>query len=144
MAKLCCPYLHSFGHTPRPPASRTVTICPRGRSGIECRPVQRVQRPGVRVLPWYLPALVFWRGLPCCLYRVAVPGALGLGSPPAGYTGSAGGGVGHARDKIFQRKRRFSWVVSQTTHPTLTNQTPSDCASLQKFRKKQKDPLRSH
>ena len=67
----------------------------------------------------------------------------GLWSPPAGYTGSAGGGAGHARDKIFQRKRRFSGVALQTTNPTFTNQNPSDCASLQKFQKIQKDPFRS-
>lgn len=67
----------------------------------------------------------------------------GLWSPPAGYTGSAGGGAGHARDKIFQRKRRFSGVALQTTNPTFTNPNPSDCASLQKFRKIQKDPFRS-
>ena len=35
----------------------------------------------------------------------------GLGSLPAGYIGSAGGGAGHARDKIFQRKRRFLGFV---------------------------------
>lgn len=67
----------------------------------------------------------------------------GLGSPPAGYTGRAGGGVGHTRDKIFQRKRRFQGGVSQTTHPTFTNRNPSDCASLQNFRKIQKDPFRN-
>ena len=29
------------------------------------------------------------------------------------------------------------------THPTFTNPNPSDCASLQKFQKIQKDPFRS-
>lgn len=67
----------------------------------------------------------------------------GWGSPPEGYTRSAGGGVGHARDKIFQRKRRFSGVVSQTTHPILTKRNVCHCASLQKFQKIQKDPFRS-
>ena len=66
-------------------------------------------------LPW------FWHGLPCCLCCAVCPDALGLGSPPAGYTGSSGGGVGHARDKIFQRKRRFSWFVLLT--PTSSSQT---------------------
>nr|DAU44159.1 MAG TPA: hypothetical protein [Caudoviricetes sp.] len=53
----------------------------RGRSGTECRPVQRVQRPDVCVVPCVVcPGICppwFWRGLPCCRCRVAVPGALG-------------------------------------------------------------------
>lgn len=82
MAKLCCPYLHSFGHaaTPSspPPPSRSAR---RGLSGIGCRPVQRVQQPGVCVVP-------------CmgCLAVCAVQSARvrwGLGSPPAGYTAAA-------------------------------------------------------
>lgn len=51
MVKLCCPYLHSFGHIPRPPAFRRRPDRPAWRSGIECRPVQRVQRLGVCVVP---------------------------------------------------------------------------------------------
>nr|DAD76637.1 MAG TPA: hypothetical protein [Siphoviridae sp. ctOVO10]DAP46489.1 MAG TPA: hypothetical protein [Caudoviricetes sp.] len=47
----------------------------------------------------------------------------GLGSPPAGYTGSTGGGVGHARDKIFQRKRRFLVPISPTPTPSSQNET---------------------
>lgn len=47
----------------------------------------------------------------------------GLGSPPAGYTGIAGGGVGHARDKIFQRKRRFSGFVLPTPTPPSQNKS---------------------
>ena len=46
-----------------------------------------------------------------------------LGSPPAGYTGSAGGGVGHARDKIFQRKRRFQGFALPTPTPPSQNET---------------------
>lgn len=46
-------------HAPRPPAPPPYRSPPRGLSGIECRPVQRVQRPGVcralHGLPWYLP-----------------------------------------------------------------------------------------
>ena len=41
-----------------PPPSQSAR---RGLSGIECRPVQRVQRPGVCAPPWFL------HGLQCCL-----------------------------------------------------------------------------
>jgi hypothetical protein len=37
--------------------------------------------------------------------------------------GRAGGGVGHARDKIFQRKRRFLWFVLPTPTPPSQNET---------------------
>jgi len=30
-----------------------------------------------------------WHGLPCCLCCAVCPGALGLGSPPAGYIAAA-------------------------------------------------------
>lgn len=66
---------------------------PRAVSGIECRPVQRVQRPGacraLRGLPWYLPRP--GSGTACATacavqsFRVR----WGLGSPPAGHTAAA-------------------------------------------------------
>nr|DAU19849.1 MAG TPA: hypothetical protein [Caudoviricetes sp.] len=37
-------------------------------------------------------------------------------------------------------KKAFFSVHLANTHPTFTKQNPSDCASLQKFRKIQKDP----
>lgn len=47
----------------------------RGLSGIECRSVQRVQRPGVCVGAWRgMPCI--WHGLPCCLFCAVYPGAL--------------------------------------------------------------------
>jgi hypothetical protein len=50
--------------------------------------VQRVQHPGVCVGAWRgLPCI--WHGLRCCLSCAVRPGALGLGSPPAGYTAAA-------------------------------------------------------
>lgn len=57
----------------RPPPVRST---PRGLSGIECRPVQRVQRPGVCVGAW--------RGFPCYLCAAVVPGALGAGVSTGG------------------------------------------------------------
>lgn len=128
----------------RPPPVRSTR---RGLSGIGCRRVQRVQRPGVcralHGLPWYLPRPGSGTACPAACDVQAVRVRWGLGSPPAGYIGSAGGGAGHARDKIFQRKRRFSGVVLPTHTPTSTKRNLSDCASLQKFQKIQKDPFRS-
>ena len=71
---------------------------------------QRAQRPGVCVCAW--------RGLPCRLCRVAVPGTLEwAGMHRQGIQGAPGGGAGHARDKIFQRKRRFSGFLLLTPTP---------------------------
>lgn len=61
-----------------PPA---VPICPAWVvPGIECGPVQRVQRPGVCALPCVVcPGICppwFWHGLRCSLSCSAVPGAL--------------------------------------------------------------------
>lgn len=85
---------------------------------------------------------VFWHGLPCCLSCAVVPGALGLVSPPLGYIGRTGGGVVDT-SRRKNSKKAFFGVRAANTHPTFTNQNPSDCASLQKFRKIQKDPFRS-
>ena len=67
-------------------------------------------------------------GAACAVQSVRV--RWGLGSPPAGYTAAA-------------QPRPVSLPTTEKikkTHPTFTNQNPSDCASLQKFRKIQKDP----
>nr|DAR83579.1 MAG TPA: hypothetical protein [Caudoviricetes sp.] len=42
-----------------------------------------------------------------------------------------------------QNKKGVFGVPLTNTHPTFTNPNPSDCASLQKFRKIQKGPSRS-
>lgn len=129
------PALQRPAHCPIAPAR---PVWYRVQAGAACPASGRVCL-ALRGLPWYLPALVLARPALLPVMR-SLFGCAGWGrEPPAGYTGSAVGGAGHARDKIFQRKRRFSGVVLQTTHPTFTNQNPSDCASLQKFRKIQKD-----
>lgn len=85
-----CSVSDTFHAIQRPAQSRSAR---RGRSGIECRPVQRVQRPGVCAAPCVVcPGICppwFWHGLPCLLLCAVVPGALGLGSPPAGYIAAA-------------------------------------------------------
>lgn len=96
-------------------------------------------------------ACVSVRGVVCLAFGTGCPAACavqsvrvcwGLGSPPAGYTGSAGGWV---VDSLRRKnsKKAFSGGCAANTHPTFTNQNPSDCASLQKFQKIQKDPFRS-
>ena len=72
---------HCAGSPPPPPAS--VPIATRGLSGIGCRPAQRVQRPGVRVVPCMVCPCI-WHGLPCCLCCAVVPGALGAGVSTGG------------------------------------------------------------
>lgn len=93
MVKLRCPYLHSFGHTPRSPASCTVPICQA------------------------------WAVCPCILARSALlpvlcsrSGCAGVGGgAPAGYTGNAGGGAGESR---HHRKNKKG---SKITPPPIVN-----------------------
>lgn len=114
----------------------------RGLSGIECRPVQRVQRPGVCVGAW--------RGLPCIWARIALLPVVCSRSGCAGVQGGHRRGiwdepvVGWSTPRVEKiKKRRFFGVRVANTHPTFTKRNLSDCASLQIFRKIQKDPFRS-
>lgn len=109
----------------RPPASRTVTICPRGLSGIECRSAQRVQRFGVCVVPCVVcPA--------ACAVQSAWVRWSGQGSP-----------AGHIAAAQPLPVSLSTTEKIKKTHPTFTKRNLSDCASLQIFRKIQKDPSRS-
>nr|DAJ02911.1 MAG TPA: hypothetical protein [Caudoviricetes sp.] len=94
--------------------------------------MQRVQCPGVCVGAWRgLPCI--WHGLPCCPCCAVCPGALGLGSPPAGYVAAA-----QPCPVSLSTTEKI-----KKTHPTFTKRHLSDCASLQKFPKIQKDPFRN-
>lgn len=107
--------------------SAAVPIAPRGLSGIECRPVQRVQCPGVCVGAWRgLPCI--WHGLPCCLCCAVCPGALGLGSPPAGYIAAA-------------QPRPVSLSTTEKIKKAQKI-TPPPIANLKNFPQKQKDPYK--
>nr|DAW07981.1 MAG TPA: hypothetical protein [Caudoviricetes sp.] len=63
MVKLRCPNLLSFGRTPRPPASRTVTICPAWAVWY------RVQTGAARPASWHvclaLHSLPWFSGTAC-------------------------------------------------------------------------------
>ena len=79
--------------------------------------------------PMLLPVL-------CSLSGCAGGWGLHLG----GYTGSAEGGAGHARDKIFQRKRRFR--DSSCQHPPyLYKSKPIRLCKSPKIPKNTKRPL---
>ena len=115
----------------RPPVSRAGTIARRGLSGIECRPVQRVQRPGVcralHGLPWYLPALVLARSaLPLVACRRS--GCAGVQGAPAGY-------VAAAQPRPVSLSTTEKIKKAQKKHPTPYCQS-------QKFRKNKKDPYK--
>ena len=74
--------------TPAPPSFRSTR---RGLSGIECRPVQRVQRPGVCAVCAVSCVVCLASGTACAAAcRVqSVRVRWGLGSPPAGYIAAA-------------------------------------------------------
>lgn len=127
---------HALQHTPPLRSTR------RGSSGIECRPVQRVQRPGCG-LPWYLPALVLAQLALLPVMCTGRPGARwGWGLHLWGIWGEPGGGVVDTSRRKNSKKAFFEVCVANT-HPTFTKRNPSDCAILQKFQKIQKDPFRS-
>lgn len=66
----------------------------------------------------------------------------GLGLHLWGIWGEPGVGQVMPAIKFFKEKGVFG-VPLANTHPTFTNQNPSNCAILQKFQKIQKDPFRS-
>ena len=117
---------------PRPPASSTVTICPRGLSGIECRPVQCVQRLGGG-MPWHLSALVLAR--PALLPVVRSPSgcAGGWGLHLWGIWGESGVGWSIPRVEKIQ-KRRFSFLPT----PSFLRKTPPPPLSISKISRKNK------
>ena len=94
------------------------------------------------VCPGTCPALVLARPalLPVLFSRSGCAGGCGLHR--RGIWGEPGVGQVMPAIKFFKEKGVFGVFLSNT-HPTFTNQNPSDCASLQKFRKTQKGPSRS-
>ena len=127
--------VHFAGHIASPPAPPLSRSTRHGLSGIGCRPVQRVQRPGVRA------------GVPCLAWsalHLARPALLPVVCSPSG---CAGGGMGAPAGYIAAAQPRPVGLPTtekiKKTHPILTKRNVCHCASLQKFRKIQKDPFRS-
>jgi hypothetical protein len=69
-----------------------------------------------------------WHGLPCCLCCAVCPGALGLGSPPAGYIASA-------------QPRPVSLSTTEKIKKTQKI-IPTPITNLKNFPQKQKDPYK--
>ena len=108
----------------------------RGLSGIECRPVQRVQRLGGG-MPWYLSALVLARPalLPVMCRPSGCAGA--LGSPPAGYIAAT-----QPRPVSSAKNLQNKKGVSPSYHPLFSAQnTPTPIANLKNSAAKTKRPL---
>lgn len=124
----------------RPPVSRAGTIARRGLSGIECRPVQRVQRPGVcralHGLPWYLPALVLARPALLPVVRSHSGCAWGWGLHLWGIWGEPGVGV-VSRSNSETHKKAFS----PCQPPLSCAKHPTPIAKSSKFPAKTKRPL---
>ena len=118
--------LHTFQ---RPPTSCSA---PRGLSGIGCRPVQRVQCPGVRGLP------CIWHGLRCCLSCSVRLGALGLGSPPAGYIAATQPRPVSSAKNLQNKKG----VFLACPPPLFCENHPTPIANLKNSAQKQKDPYK--
>lgn len=114
--------------SPAPPPSRS---SPRGLSGIECRPVQRVQRPGVCAGAWstLLPVVCSPSGR-----------AGGLGYPPAGHTAATQPRPVSAAIKFFKEKGVFQ--RSSCQHPPhLYKSKPIRLCKSPKIPKITKRPL---
>lgn len=115
---------------PAPPAPASGTICPRGRSGIECRPVQRVRHPGVCVVP----CMVCAAACRVPLLRVC----WGRGLHLWGIWGEPG--VGWSTPLVEKiQKRHFPCLPT----PSFLHKSPTPQLSISKIpRKNKKDPYK--
>lgn len=84
------------------------------------------------------------RGVACLASGTACPAACDVQAVRVrwGHPGGIGpeARVGAVSPVSSDQNKKGAFIAN--THPTFTNQNPSDCASLQIFRKKQKDPFR--
>lgn len=121
----------------RPPPVRSTR---HGLSGIECRPVQRVQRLGGG-LHWYLSRPGFGTACHAACAVQSVRVRCGLGSPPLGYMGRAGGGVVSRSISEAQEKGGFWGFVLPTPTPPLQNDTHPIVQVSKNFPKYKKTPF---
>lgn len=114
----------------------------RGLSGVECRPVQRVQRLGVcrslHGLPWYLPRPGSGTACPAACAVQSVRVRWGLGSPPLGYMGRAGGGV----VDTSRRKNSKKALSLPTTLSFFAQNAPPLSSTPKISRKNKKTPTK--
>ena len=126
----CAVHICTVSDTPStPPPLRSAR---RGLSGIECRPVQRVQRLGGG-MPWYLSALVLARPalLPVMCRPSGCAGA--LGSPPAGYIAAT-----QPRPVSSAKNLQNKKGVSPSYRPLFSAQNTPPPLSISKISRKNK------
>lgn len=134
--------VHFAGHTARPPPPCRRYDLP----GAACL-VSGADRCSVSSVRACVPCLV-WSALhPAWFALLPVLCSLsgcagGWGLHRRGIWGEPGGGVVDTSRRKNSKKAFFEVRVANT-HPTFTKRNLSDCASLQIFRKIQKDPFRS-
>ena len=127
--------------SPAPPPSRSARRACLVSSADRCN-VSSVRACRGTVCPGTCPAMILAR--PALLPVLCSPSgcAGGWGLHRRGIQEASGVGQVMPAIKFFKEKGVFRRSLSNT-HPTFTNPNPSDCASLQKFQKIQKDPFRS-
>ena len=128
-----CVQICTVSDTPStPPPLRSAR---RGLSGIECRPVQRVQRLGGG-MPWYLSALVLARPalLPVMCRPSGCAGA--LGSPPAGYIAATQPRPVSSAKNLQNKKG----VFTSCPPPLFCTKHPHPLLSISKISRKNKKP----
>ena len=142
-----CPFGRALSDTRRTPSSHAAALISRcGLSGIECRPVQRVQCPGVcagsQPVVGGLPCI--WYALCCSLCFVVRPGALacpavlGLGAAPTSGVYGESRGVGWSVSRISKPIKRRSL---STPTPSSQNETPVIVQVSKNSEKYKKAPL---
>lgn len=104
----------------------------RVQTGAACPASGRVCR-ALRGLLW------FWHGLRGCLRCAVCSGALGLGSPPLGYMGRAGGGGVVDTSRRKNSKKAFLFLPT----PSFLRKIPTPPLPISKIPpQKQKDPYK--
>lgn len=118
--------LHALQRSP------PVRSAPRGLSGIGCRPVQRVQRPGVCG-----SALCIWHVLPMLPVMCNLSGCAVVQGAPAGYIATAQPSPVSSAKNLQNKKGVFL-----SYPPLFCAKHPTPIVNLKNFPQKQKDPYK--
>ena len=130
MVKLRCPYLHSFGHAPRPSTRRLYDL-----PGAACMVsgVYRCSVPSVRAC---VPCLASGTDCAAACDVQAVRVRWGLGLHLWGIWGEPGVGWSTPRVEKIQKRRFIKVVVNY--HPRLSAQNTSPLLPISKISRKNK------
>ena len=141
MVKLRCPYLHSFGHTPRPPVPVASTICParpvwyRVQTGAACPASGRLCLAlHCMVCPGTCPALVFGTACAAACAVQSFRVRWGWGLHRRGIQGAPG--VGQVMPAHSEANKKGVFPVSPPPGSCATHPHPHGPAP--KFRRKNK------